>query len=580
MRSPEVRTSGADPVSRALRITAVAATASLLVCQVFAVFSRFLVNDDYQTLYTAWLRAKGKVPGRDFFLASYYLLPDLLALFFRMDLGTWVPLYAGRILLVGTMGIVAILLNRLGTRLFSPTTGLLAPILALSSAAMIYRGLDLRPDLITTASWLAVFTLLASPSLSNRKAGAVGLLLGFSLLNRFKAALIAPFLLIEYLSRTRRRNLWPPILFTALGAVFVFVLYLVWIAATDGLRTFLDVNRQLFAGMEGFQVLGVGARGRTFRGTLGLDALYWALVGLGVILRVGHHREYDRDQNRLCGLLLGLAAVSVILNPVYYSYNLVTLQVLLAPFGGFALARLIDVCRRALVPILLTLLPVFFQVPSLMQSLDPSNEHQKNLQTFLLRYTRPTAHVFAMEGIGLYRPSTFHWRMPWIYVERYRRGDWRFADELRRNPPEIVVRSYRVPGWMTESDRDFLAKHYQWLTDQILVPGCDTGRRDGEYRADFLIGGDYEGLRDGDGICLADERPFTTGERLTLTAGTHRLTARGARCALRRHYPADARALLRNPDRLPYLSVVYLGPIPRAIPIPPDAAPWPLAESP
>ena len=563
-----------DRSERSVRVTTMGATAVVLLYQAFAVFSRVIVNDDYLTLYTAWLRSEGKVPGRDFFLASYYPLPDVIALFFRLNVGTWFPLYAGRLLLVGVMVIVAVLLYKLGARLFSPMTGWLAPLFALSSAAMIYRGLDLRADLFTTAIWLGIFVLLTSTSLSDRQVVCVGILFGLAIVNRFKAAWIAPFLLIEYFARGRERTPWRAAAFTSLGAITVFAAYAVWIASTDGLETFFETNRRLLGGVADYQVLGAGVRGRTLYASLSLDRMYWVLAGVGMILRARRLGAYDSNQNRLCGLLVALAVSTVVLNPAYYVYNLVTLQPLLAPFPAYALARLIDLVSRRRVPgFLLALLPVFTQLPAFRLALDTSNRHQKELQTFFLRHLAPGAAVFAMEGVGLYRPSNFHWQIPKVFLDRYRRGEWRFAEELRRTPAEVIVLSYRVPDWMVSTDRQFVAQHYQTLAPLILVPGFATDGGDGRYRAELLVSGEYEGTKEGNGRCTLDEEPFESGTRWSLLAGTHHVTASEARCGLRRYYSPQARALLNNSGGPPYLLYPYLGAMPKAPPLTSDVSP-------
>jgi hypothetical protein len=550
----------ADPTSRVLRIPTLAVAVGLVLYQVFAVFRRYLVNDDFQTLYTAWLRFRGKVPGRDFFLASYYLLTDLLAPLFRFDRDPWLPLYATRLLFVGVMAIIALLLYRIATRLCSPAAGWLAPILALSSAAMVYRGLDLRPDLITTAAWLALFALLTSKRISMPAALLVGALVALSILNRFKAMVILPFPFLEYFARRNSRTFWRCSISSAAGMAIVFGGYVLWLAATHDLATFLDVNRRLFAESRQIQILGTGARGHTFAATLTLDAIFWAFTGVGVVLRAGRRAAFAPHENRLCVLILTLAVLTVVLNPVYYEYNLLTLQPLIAPFAAYGLARVIALRKTAFAAAAFTLLPVLAQWPSFARSLEPSNAHQKDLQTFLLRYTKPDSRVFAMEGVGLYRPSLYHWRMPWIYGARYREGEWRYEEEFRRDPPEIVVTSYRVPAWMVWSDRQFLASHYVTLTPQILVPGFSTSGEDGDFSAELLVDGEYEALRQGAGGCWIDGQPFSSGQHPSLRAGVHRIRAVTARCSLRRFYKAGARMLIANPRSLPYLVPVYLGP--------------------
>ena len=178
-----------------------------------------------------------------------------------------------------------------------------------------------------------------------------------------------------------------------------------------------------------------------------------------------------------------------------------------------------------------------------------------------------------MEGVGLYRRSVFHWQMPKVFLDRYRRGEWRFADELRRTPAEVVVLNYRVPDWMVSTDRQFVLEHYQSLAPLILVPGFSTDGEDGRYRAELLVSGEYEGAKEGNGRCALNEEPFESGTRWSLLAGIHYVTAKGARCGLRRHYSPQARALLTNPRGLPYLVYPYVGAMPMAPPVTSDASP-------
>src|SRR5205085_4700812 len=377
--------------SGVIRVAGIVSAVALLVYQCGAAFFRYIINDDYQTLYTSWLKASGKMPGRDFFLASYYLLIDIFAPLFRLHFGPWFPLYAARLFFVAMMAVIALLLYRLTTSLFSPIAGSLAPLMALASAAMIYRGLDLRPDLITTATWLAIFVLLERDR-STRRDLLVGALLGIGFLNRFKAALIFPLVLGAYVMRARRKSLVQALLTVAAGALAVFALYLLWIACTDDLRTFFEVNRKLFSEMGDFEKLGEGIRGATVRTTLRVDALYWFLAVTGVGLRAIRHRAYTGYQNYLCASLFIVGVLTVVLNPIYYVYNLVTLQALLAPFAAYALARAIERVRP-IVGVLLAVMPLLYQLPACVWSLTPTNAHQKNLETFLLRYTKPAAVV-------------------------------------------------------------------------------------------------------------------------------------------------------------------------------------------
>lgn len=557
------------PGKRHASIAVALATAGVLAYQSYAAFVRFLINDDYQTLYTAWLKAEGKVPGRDFFLASYYLLTDLIAPLFRIAPQTWAPLYIARLTLVGVMALIGWIVFRLTGALFGKPALHFAPVVTLVTSAMLYRGLDLRPDLLTTAAWLAIFLLLATRSSATGDA-LTGALMALSLINRFKAGLIVPFVVVAYFVASRSVPTAIRKLMVVAGAMLtVLAAYVGWVAWSTGLQTFFAVNTRLFAGMQDYAELGRGIRAQTCRDSLRLDPLFWILTLSGVILRTKNHRRFGMRENYLTLALAALGAATVIFNPIYYSYNLVTLMPLLAPFAAYALAgAAVSVSRRVrsprlagAIPILFAIAPVVVQAHTFVYVLRPDNTHQKDLQRFLLRHTAADARVFALEGVGLFRPSTYHWRIPWIYIGRYTSGEWRFSDEFRRTPPEIVILSYRVPGWLVESDRVFLATHYVSLAGAIMVPGFDTHGRDGTFEADLLVGGEYETLKEGTGSCTIDGISFQSGTRIPLRSGVHPIVASGARCALRRYYPIEARLLVVDPERLPYFAGPFVGPL-------------------
>jgi hypothetical protein len=87
MRIPELTTEARVVRSPEVAVPAFIATVLLCAGYVASSYNRYLINDDYLTLYTAWLKSQGKVPGRDYFLGGYYLLPDLVAPLFRFGGG-------------------------------------------------------------------------------------------------------------------------------------------------------------------------------------------------------------------------------------------------------------------------------------------------------------------------------------------------------------------------------------------------------------------------------------------------------------------------------------------------------------
>lgn len=556
-------------VTRHLRPVALGVALALLAVYGWSVGTRYLINDDYQTLYTAWLQSIGKVPGRDYYLTSYYLLVDLLAPLFKVAKETWFPVYASRVVMLAVLGGNLVLLVRLARRLFNDNSPWLVPVVLLSSTTMLHRGLDIRPDLITNLFWLAILLVLESPSgLAPRRVLLAGAMLVLVILNRFKGALILPLVLV-----LQGHDLWlmgpsgwrrapRVVLGLVLGGLAVLVPYLLWITATGDFRVFLDVQRALFADLSRAGASPNGVLGRTFARSFTVDYPFWFLAIFGVGLRLSRWRAHAPKPNLMVLGLLVTAALTVVLNPAYYAYNLVTLQALLAPFAASALLRLAEAVLSAPWPALLrpaaltvmVLLPAAWNLGPLYEVVSDSNSHQKGLHNFLVEFTRPHDRVFALEGVGLWRPSLFHWRFPAVLSHRYSRGDWSYVQELKETPAELILVSYRVPGWLTRRDVAFIADHYVPLTPLVLVPGFDSKGSGPSHKVDLLVAGSYEIFVAGPDQCVLDETPVTSGEVRTLAAGIHHLKSGGSRCVIRRHYAPQAIALLGNSFGRPYFT--------------------------
>jgi hypothetical protein len=537
--------------------------------------NRYLVNDDYQLLYTAWLRSTGAVPNKDFALYSYHLIPDLLALLFRPASESLLPLWAGRFTLVLCLVGVAWLLHRVTGELFGRTAGLLAPILVLANETISHRALDLRPDLITTLGWLGVLALLLKPApLSRKNLLALGLIVGLLFVNRFKALVIGLLMApIIWSVIVRETPSWPTRVKALLRAAALlasmaliplgcYAAYLSWLGE---LSTYLQINFGLLGVIASASSADAGRLLKTIELTWQTDMAFWIMAGVGVVVfsaetLIGRGR---RSVERAA--LLALLLLSVAINPAFYYYNFVTQIPLAAPFAALPLARLVDRIgqdpQRANVAlgcgVLALLLPIFLERQALIShALFSSNEHQLALQRFISQYTPPDQPIFAMEGIGLYRRSNFHWRLPKVMLPPYRAGAIDLQADWRRRPPALIISSYRVPRWLIPADRRFLAEHYVELAPYLLVPGFRLGARGvplSSSRA-ILVSAEYELLEQPAGACAIDGISFSSRNRRPLAAGDHALrVAPGGRCVVRQYFPAAARELVKNRQRIPYL---------------------------
>ena len=544
------------------------AVLALGVVYTVSAFGRYLINDDYQTLYSAWMRSRGAVPGKDFFLASYYLLIDFVAPLFRIGGESWFALYAARLFFVALLLLQAPQLMTIGSKVFGAHAGVLAPVLALATCSMLHRGLDLRPDLITTLLWLVILSrLLSDRPLARKTMVLVGFLLALALLNRFKGAVILPLVAAccMFLAWKLQERPLPALIraaaWMALGAAALLAAYLVMIAATDGLPQFLKVNRALYRDINALYGVDNGLRTSTLLASLQADWWYWLLAAAGVALRTRDFRRFGGYENLVAAGVLVTALASVALNPAYYPYNLVTLQTLLAFFAAYAAASLLRLVRRRAPGVPRTALagaiiglPLLLGAGNIKDVVVPSNLHQKHLATFFTHYLRPDQGVFAMEGVGLFRPSVYHWRIPAILHPRYQRGDWSYARELTERPPEIIVISYRIPGWLNQQDVEFIKDHYVLLTPLVLAPGFDSRGRFGHLPFQIILPGEFSINASGTQGWLLDGARVAPGQRISLAAGPHFLEGKDGRCSLGRYYPPEATRLLANPEGLPYFT--------------------------
>lgn len=564
-------TSGTSPLLRAVCLAAVVLS---LVVYGLSLFQRYLVNDDYQILHTAWLRASGQAPGRDFAIYSYHLIVDLLVPVFRWFPDSFVPLFVARAAMWMALCAIAWMLYRLAAIWFDPVTACITPVLALSAQAMIHRALDIRPDLLTTLLWLLILLILSSPFLvSPGRLVLLGATIAAVIINRFKAALIAPLvvlvlaehvlLAVRQIGRGNTAVLMSGLRVAGLllaGFVAPCLAYISWLAAHGELHTFYVTNVALAGVVGGAHGATKSEAARTLAVSLDQDAPFWLLAALGVVLRAANAKRFSGRLNVLAGGLALVLLGSVVLNPAYYPYNLVTLVPLLAPFAAYPIGLLAagnaGGTRGATAALLLIASPFVSGGSTMLDYATRStNAHQRALEQFLLRYTPDTATVFALEGIGIYRPSLYHWRMPWVIRPAYVSGQIDFSREMAESPPVIVVTSYRLPGWLLPRDRDFVARHYVPLAPYLLTQGfARTAGASAPSEFELLSPGRYELVAPSGVSCQVDARPVAPGATIDLTAGRHTLEGPPqATCTVRRYFSAEARAMVANPLHRPYL---------------------------
>lgn len=549
--------------SRLVWQVALCEAALLLGVELSAVRRRYFVNDDYQMLYTTWLRSIGKVPPRDFGVQSYHLLPDLLSPVLSLCGARVEAGFAIRLLFWGVLAAVAALTTRLTLRLLPPACAPFALVLALCSWPMLERGLDIRPDLISSALWLGCLLLAARTRGSRSWSIVLGALLAASAALRPKSLLLVPAVALmtacmhhAQQPRPEATALLRKYAWMALGACATSCAFAGYLSVTQQWPHFMAGQRTL-ARLASSSGGDPGARRRAFALLWRTDPVFCVLVPLGASTLLLWLRRAGASSRALAphAVMLGLSVAMVALNPAFYSYNFVVLLPLLAPYAATGCASIAQLppqrWRNAVSIALLAALPSWHAPLLHALATTATNEHQLALHGALAATPAHTV-VFALEGVGLFRPSTYDWRLSAVSVPLYEQGAIDLRRQLESARPEIMILSYRLPGWLTPDDRAWLEDSYQELSPNLAVlRGAAANGRGRHWR--LARTGRYRVVS---GPCEIDGTLHLERETLTLGAGQHLLRsptpgrAGGVGCVVRFDWPEGAS--LRHPS-LPYL---------------------------
>lgn len=527
---------------------------------VWILFSAVLINDDYMALYTTWRMSLGHVADIDFNVDSYTLLFNLLVPVFSLLGERFEAIYVFRLLMLLVLLGIAAQLRSLLHQFVSPEATLITILLLFLASPMYVRGLDIRPDPVILLVWLQIVLLLAEKNiLAARKMCLVGVMLGIAFLLKFKSLVVLIPFVIHFLYAARRRASLSCI-FCAIGSVgggFLLALYLFGL---------------LFGGRElgqllrtSFELMSLSASGAIEVPSLKANILahffthdiyFWLLFLGGLGIAAGRHRTYPVGVSLKLFSIFSLLVCSLVLNPHFYSYNMVTLYPLMAVFAGLSVQRIAEKWlnivrpRIKLAAIALLIIPLVARITSF--PLLNSMEHQLELHRFILNNTKPDQAVFAYEGIGLFRPSTYHWRTSLIMLERYHNGEYNVWREIVETKPVLVILSYRVPRWLLKEDRQQLLTHYTPITTNVLTLGFET---DTSFSGTLLKSGFYQILNQRGQSCELDGRKVEDRSIHWLESGVHTLKSSTGCTTLRWHFNSESleRLAASESGQPPYL---------------------------
>lgn len=526
----------------------------------YVAFNAILINDDYMAVYTSWLLSIGRVPEIDFNIDSYTLLFEWMQLPFLFFFNKFEIVYFFRTVFIAITGLVSWQVYNLLRLFFSKRVSLVTILLWLSTSAMVVRGLDIRPDLVILSLWLQILIVLYLRTYSHtRKMFYVGVLLCLAMLFKFKAIVICTvigFYMIVHLISMRSISSLVRGIFSGLLGVVVCISLFVFTTGTHSLELFYQTTRDLMLysaqSSSGNSLLKYKVLSRY----LVQDFIYWGLAFIGGALGVLQWKKFNSNQKQCALALVFLAILSVIANPHYHAYNLITLYPLVALLVGFAVKYSTEIPNfwtksRIYLCILFIAMMAF---RSIRYATEFNNDHQVALHNFIDKQVSKDQAVFAFEGIGLFRPSTFNWRTSGIKVDRYHSGEYNVWSQILYVKPVLVIESYRIPDWLIEKDRHLLKQNYVTIAPSVLALGWET-----ESKVDraILRSGWYTVSSDGVNSCSIDGVATADEAKIWLNQGRHVLESSHSVCTLRWYFSPEDIDMLKasNLTSKPYLYV-------------------------
>lgn len=524
---------------------------------------RYLVNDDYQLIYTAWRQAIGDIPNNDFYINSFHFLTIPLQFFMKhFDKGL-AFIYILRAVLFLVLAGCAYLVYSISKTMFSKPSAILAVFFVLSSTPMLVRGYDVRPDLITSLLWLIILNL-NKPG-SQPRPWLTGLFLGIAIVNRFKAGWILPCLLaFEFIQinwpKTQNEK-WQLLVKKVFSVVkmgaFAFLplaLYFGYIFLSNEWPAFVESYIDMKSYLSGSTGSGDRVRLQTMTQFLRTDWFFILFFFIGLF-----SRSTLKSNTSFKVLLLGLSMGFIWLNPAFFAYNLVVIVPLMAPFAGEALLTIFNIAfkkmSQAKKPLLFFLICLCVVLPKarLMGNLVSLNllNHQMQLQSFIDQYIPNDSTVFAFEGIGMFRKSTYHWRSASFMLQVYKQKGLDLRAELLEARPSLIIQSYRVPSWLDKGAQEFIQENYIQITPYIMFPGKKF--LPGFYEEVTMIEHGFYKLVGPPGLTVSiNGVDQFVGDEVEIN-GPFSMNLESEVCLLIKSYPDDALKLLANPKGIPYL---------------------------
>ncbi|WP_256099367.1 hypothetical protein [Vibrio sp. Scap16] len=284
------------------------------------------------------------------------------------------------------------------------------------------------------------------------------------------------------------------------------------------------------------------------------DAVFWLLSVSGFFIACLQFKKWDNQKQSCLTAISFLLLLSILANPHYHAYNLVTLYPLMGMFCAFSinfLSSRINISRDTKIRLSIIIVSISVIKGAIIHYYR-DNQHQMALHDFIKNNTLDEDYFFAYEGVGLFRPSTYHWRTSAIKIHNYWSGQYNVWQEVVALKPILILESYRIPHWLLEDDRSFVYDHYVEVSPYLLTLGFSS---DSNRQGTILRKGEYQIISSDKKTCNFNNKLYQSGETLWLHPGKYTLSTNVGDCTVRWYFPVvDLNRLKQsNSSEKPYL---------------------------
>lgn len=496
-------------------------------------FTRYLNQDEFESLHQGWLIYSGATPYRDFNSNHPPLAFEFLGWlnYWTSDALTLITLSRSVTLVLSLVSLY--LVYQISRSIYGPLAGYLSVLVLALNATFWEWSLEVRTDSFMVPLWLLAVTLLFSsrPQSTNWRLVLIGVFSGAAFWVNQKAVCHALPIGIFMLAGGPRGTWRLKHVGLAVAASLIPTAYVIVNSWLNG--SWSELWAHNFSGAwelvhdSPYQ----DDRVVTIRMNAERDPGFWVLATLAML---GAWRQgWERKHVFVIGTCVWMA-VTLFLTPGPFPYYMISIlpmfAVAIGGWGAWVLQRVdgATMSQRwkswaAASLVLLFVIPPALRLAHLGR---PTMSPQRTIVDVGSQLLKPGETVFDGAGILMNRPDAypFHWVL-WISErEKLAAGELPpLLQTLKSNSCRLVIDNFRTTS-LPAQERRALEQQFVRAWGPIRVPGYDSHEKIGSDSVSFQLWypGAYRANRDD---LIVNGKPFRQGTQLA--AGTHTMAVAG-----------------------------------------------------